>query len=79
MVLRETTCWEAGPRAAGWTHPISSIGSHENNFAGALPAEKARQDQSLSDPSVHAGKIKFGLGCHVELGRSETRRPEASI
>lgn len=41
MVLSETTCWEAGLRAAGRPHPISSIGSYENNFAGAPPAEKA--------------------------------------
>ncbi|KAL1790894.1 hypothetical protein HispidOSU_023503 [Sigmodon hispidus] len=67
MVLSETTCWEAGPGAAGCTHPISSIGSYESNFTGALPADKAGQDQSLTDPSVHAGKIKSGLRCHVEL------------
>lgn len=76
MVLSETTCWEAGPGAAGWMHWVSSIGSYENNFTGAPPAEKAGQDQSLTDPHVHAAKIKFSLGCHMELGRSETRRPE---
>lgn len=59
MVLSETTCWEAGPGAAGWMHRVSSIGSYENNFTGAPPAEKAGQDQSLTDPRVHAGKIKF--------------------